>query len=206
MKLADITYYQLGVATIDDPRLKPFPFDPFGVQRPFDMVLLDAHPLRTSAGSTFHNGDRLLISQLIFCLQAISMSGTIVMKLSKPERVVTAKILYMLDKLSLSLACWKPVCMHATRATFYAVAKGVGYGRQGYRLPHLLYGLKMLWTSLTYGGVAGSGRQINSADFNFIVDDVELRITFGDRLQRLSEPIWLVQEKSFRGWVQAEGL
>lgn len=128
------------------------------------------------------------------------------MKLSKPERVITAKILYMLDNLSLHLACWKPVCMHATRPTFYAVAKGVGYGKQGYRLPEWLHGLKILWASLTYGGSKGSGRAINSTDLDFIVQNEDLQITFGDRLQRLSEPLWLVQEQSYRRWVEAEGL
>jgi len=202
--LADITYYQLGAMVFHDPRLKYLPFNAHN--SPFDMVLLDGHPLRTSVGCTSYTGDRLIISQLIICLQTISMSGTIVMKLSKPERVITAKILYMLDNLSLSLACWKPVCMHATRPTFYAVAKGVGYGKQGYRLPQLLHGLKLLWTSLTYGGAKGSGRPINATDLDFIVRDMDLQSTFGDRLQRLSEPIWLVQEQSYRSWVEVEGL
>ena len=205
LKLADVTYYQLGLTTINDPRLQPFPFHP--ESKTFDLVLLDGHPLRTSTSPTAWMGDRLLISQLIICLQAISMSGTIVMKLSKPERVVTAKLLYMLDILSLSLASsWKPVFIHATRPTFYVVAKGVGYGRQGCRLPSLLFGLKALWMELTYGGAKATGRAMNSKDLDFIVSKRELKMSFRNRLQQLGQHVWLVQGESLKGWYQAEGV
>jgi hypothetical protein len=203
LKLADATRYQLGLTTINDPRLQPFPF-PSDRQK-FDLVLLDGHPLRTSTSSTAQNlnGDRLLISQILICLQAISMSGTIIMKLSKPERTVTAKLLYMLDALSLSLASWKPVFIHATRPTFYVVAKGVGYGRQGYRLREFVFGLKSLWVQLTYGR---SGRVMNAEDLDFIVSKSELDRTYGDRLQQLGQHVWLVQEQSLRGWYQQSGV
>ena len=204
LKWADVTRYQLGPTAINDPRLQPFPFYPD--THLFDLVLLDGHPLRTSNPQTAGMSDRLLISQLIIGLQAISVSGTIVIKLSRPERVVTAKILFMLDVLSLSLSTWKPVYMHATRATFYAVAKGVGYGQQGNRWPQLLSGLKALWMDLTYGGPTGSGRALNAADLDFILNDVELQSKFGNRLQQLAQHIWLVQSESLRGWSQAGNL
>jgi hypothetical protein len=198
--LGDVTRYQLGPTYINDQRLKPLPLRP--EIRSFDLVLLDGHPLRTSQSHTPWLGDHLLISQLIIALQAISLSGTIVMKLSKPERLVTAKLLYLLDMLSLSLHSWKPVYMHATRSTFYVVAKGVGYGRQGFRLPRLLYGLKALWIDLTYGGVGGLRRPLNASDLDFIVTQSELK-TFGPRLQQLSQHIWMVQAESLRGWSEA---
>lgn len=202
---ADLTYYQLGPTAIHDPRLQPLPF-PFDA-RPFDLVLLDGHPLRTSTRFEPRNqmANRLLVSQLIICLQAITISGTIIVKLSKPERNATAKLLYMFDMLSLSLASWKPVCMHATRDTFYIVAKGVGCGKQGYRLQEWLYGLKMLWLNLTYGGSGGSGRVLGAKDLDFIVSNAELRRAFGHRLQQLSQHIWQVQASSLQGWRQAEG-
>lgn len=199
--MADVTRFQLGLVNIDDPQLKLYPLRTD--IRPFDLVLLDGHPLRTSTSYTMWMGDRLLISQLIIGLQAISFSGTIVMKLSRPERVVTAQLLYMLDILSLSLASWKPVYMHATRPTFYVVAKGVGYGRQGSRLLQLLYGLKSLWMDLTYGGAYGTGRPLGPTDLDFIVSYSDLKDTFGERLQQLVQHIWLVQAESLKGWMQA---
>jgi hypothetical protein len=203
LKLADLTRYQLGRTFITDPLLQPFPF-PFG--QTFDLVLLDGHLLRTSPSRKCWNGDLLLISQLIICLQTISISGTIVIKLSKPERVVTAKLLYMLDVLSLSLASWKPVSMHAIRPTFYAVAKGVGYGPQGYRLPQLLDGLQGLWMELMCGGPKEEGRPMNGEDLDFVVSDVDLRRTYENRLQQLGHHVWWVQTESLRGWYKADGL
>jgi hypothetical protein len=206
LKLEDVTHYQLGLTPINDPRLRPFPFHPDSHK--FDLVLLDGHPLRTSMPSTAHqlNGDRLLISQLIICLQAISRSGTIIMKLSTPERVVTATLLYMLDVLSLSLASWKPVFIHATRPTFYVVAKGVGHGRQGYRLFEFLCGLKALWMQLKYGGLKGTGRTLGVKDLDFIVTKSGLEQTFAGRLHQLGHHVWLVQEESLRGWYQQSGV
>jgi len=203
LKLADITRYQLGPATINDPFLQPYPFHPH--YRTFDLVLLDGHPLRRSTSPAARNADCLLISQLIIGLQAISLSGTLVMKLSKPERAITAKLLYMLDVLSLSLASWKPLFMHSTRPTFYVVAKGVGYGRQGYRLAHILYALKVLWMELRYEP-SRKGKAMRPEDLDFIVSNVELEITFGNRLQQLGQPVWLVQAQSLQGWYRVEGV
>jgi hypothetical protein len=151
-------------------------------------------------------GDSLLISQLILCLQTISKSGTVVIKLSKPERVVTAQVLYMLDILSLSLASWKPVFIHATRPTFYAVAKGLGNGRHGHRLLAILYGLKTLWVELAYGGAEGKGRGLKFGDLDFIISQMELEKTYGSRLQELGGHVWLVQKESLKGWYQMEGV
>ena len=171
-------------------------------------MLLDGHPLRTSTSKAGTNiqitTSRLLISQLVIGLQAVSISGTIIMKLAKPERPITAKLLYMFDMLSLDLATWKPVCMHATRDTFYMVAKGFGHGRQGYKLKEWLDRLKALWISLTYGGENSSG-VLSPTDLDFIATQMELTM-FEGRLQQLSRHIWQVQASSLLGWKQAQDL
>jgi hypothetical protein len=124
------------------------------------------------------------------------------MKLSKPEHPVTVKLLYMFDMLSLHLASWKPVCMHATRDTFYVVARGFGQGQEGYRLQVLLDGLKALWMSLTYGEVHSSGT-ISVTDLDFIVTKKGLK-AFQHRLRQLSHHIWQVQASSLHAWKQAQ--
>jgi len=205
LNIADLTYYQLGLTIIADPQLKPLPFPPDS--RLFDLVLLDGHPLRTSTSKGVAHANiasRLLVSQLILCLQATAISGTIVMKLAKPERPVTAKLLYMFDMLSIDLASWKPVCMHATRDTFYVVAKGFGYGRQGYRLQEWLARLKVLWMSLTYDEVRSSDG-ISATDLDFVATEMELKM-FEYRHLQLSKHIWQVQTSSLEGWKRAEGL
>jgi len=205
LNTADLTCYQLGPATIADPKLQHLPFDPDA--RPFDLVLLDGHPLRTHASQPItydQMKSRLLISQLIIGLQAIAISGTVIMKLAKPEDPVTAKILYMFDMLSLELVTWKPVCMHATRNTFYMVAKGFGYGKQGHRLREWLDMLKALWVSLMYGG-ANSLRVFSAMDLNFIATQPELT-AFNYRLLQLSQHIWQAQASSLCGWKVVQGL
>lgn len=66
----------------------------------------------------------------------------------------TAQILYMLDILSSSLTTVKPQKMWAKRSSFYAVAKGVGLGRQGDSLSdsEILFELKRVWHDMTFGG------------------------------------------------------
>lgn len=201
---ADLTKYPLGLNVYHQ---QPFPVHTN--TRPFDLILLDGHPLRTSPsipGDNSNNqkkGAILLVSQLIIGLQSISLSGTVIMKLSKPERVTTAKVLYMFDMLSLQLASWKPVCMHATRDTFYIVAKGIGHGKMGCKIEEWIHGLKILWEELMLGS---RERGLEKRDMDFIVSERELGTVYSERLEQLSRHIWLVQETSISGWKLAEGL
>lgn len=203
LNFTDLTSYQLGPKFINNPQLQLNPLPYNAASHRCDLVLLDGHPLRPSTQSLHDHtvkSNMLLISQLIIGLQAIATSGTIVMKLSKPERKLTAKIMYMFDMLSIHLASWKPVCMHATRDTFYIVAKGVGYGKQGYRLQEWLNRLKWLWVDMKFGPISVSKRHLNDADLDFIVTNFELNTIFRDRLQQLSAHIWQVQASSLKGW------
>lgn len=207
LHFADLTSYQLGPTLVHDSRLSLLPST--AVTRRCDLVLLDGHPLRPSTQSMHDHmkmSNMLLISQLIIGLQAIATSGTIVMKLAKPERKLTAKIMYMFDMLAIHLASWKPVCMHATRDTFYIVAKGMGYGKQGYRLQGWLNRLKLLWLDMKFGPISSSKRLLNDADLDFILSDLELETIFGERLQQLSAHIWQVQTSSLTGWRKVEGI
>jgi hypothetical protein len=103
---------QLGFDTM----LQPFPFHFYA--QTFVLVLLDGHALRTATSAASRNGACLLISQLIICLQTIAVSGTIIMKLSRPEHLVTAKMLHLLDILSLSLNTWNP-CISVALSTLW---------------------------------------------------------------------------------------
>ncbi|KAJ7581527.1 hypothetical protein C8J56DRAFT_267420 [Mycena floridula] len=195
---SDITQYQLGPSPYNSNKLRALPF----ASASFDLVLLDGHPLR-QGGKRYspYKSDILLISQLIIGLQAVSWGGTVVIKLARPERPLTARILYLFDKLSLSLATWKPICMHATRDTFYAVAKGFGYGREGQRRMQLLAEMRGLWSKLTYSKHIHG---LLDGDLNFIVDDLDLQYAYGERLQQLSQHIWIAQAASLKGWKEAQ--
>jgi hypothetical protein len=204
LHLADVTTYQLG--PYHHPNLRSLP--PSLMIFTFDLVLLDGHPLRIAEPdglAPLNNvSDRLLISQLIIGLQSVSPFGTIVIKLSKPERPLTAKILYILDSISCELLTWKPVCMHATRPTFYAVAKGIRYTP---RHAMIVHALRDLWVRLTFGGLHGTTlpRRMTHQDLNSIVSPEEM-VVYKPRLVQLSQHLWDVQRQSLEGWYKEEGL
>ncbi|KAJ6620771.1 hypothetical protein B0H10DRAFT_1791197, partial [Mycena sp. CBHHK59/15] len=205
---ADLTQFQLGPTFIHDPRLQNFPV----AAGSFDLVLIDGHPLRGAAGAgdqlVHLHGDRLLISQVILGLVTVAFGGTLVLKQSKPERLVTSQLLFLLDVLCAELRTWKPVCMHGTRATFYAIAKGFGLGAQASfaRRQQLLAGLMELWVQLSYTE-DGKGRRLLPTDLDFIVDNKTLKTAYAPRLRQLSEHIWTTQAKCLQGWrnAKAEG-
>lgn len=204
LHLADITTYQLGPYQYPNLRYLPSSL----ISYTFDLVLLDGHPLRTAEAdglAPLNNvSDRLLISQLIIGVQSVSPFGTILIKLSKPERPITARILYILDSISCELLTWKPVCMHATRPTFYAVAKGI---RHTQRYAMIVHALQELWVRLTFGGPNGTTlpRRMTHQDLDSIVSREEM-VAYKPRLVKLSQHLWDVQRQSLEGWYKEEGL
>ncbi|KAJ7242814.1 hypothetical protein B0H12DRAFT_1188775 [Mycena haematopus] len=203
---ADLTQYQLGPAFIDDPQLRNIPFTPG-----FDLVVIDGHPLRCATGlpnNDVHlHGDRLLVSQIIVGLVSVAVGGTVILKQSKPERLITAQLIFLLDLLCTDVRTWKPVSMHSTRSTFYVVGKGFRLGVQAMRWYQILDGLMNLWVQLCYAGHDGKGRRLFATDMDFIVNNKTLKTAYAPRLQQLSEHIWTTQSKCLQGWrnAQAEG-
>ncbi|KAJ6490698.1 hypothetical protein C8R47DRAFT_976946 [Mycena vitilis] len=198
---ADLTYYRLGPlppsVTPDKKAMHSLPFD---TNKRFDIVLLDGHPLRREPSARPGDWDRLLVSQIIIGLQAAKKGGTLVIKLADAEQVNTAKLLHMLDVLSVSLETFKPRYMHATRGTFYAVVKGVGEGRGAARMTALIDSFKELWVDLAIGGVDGAGRELNEEDLDFIISTMDVRQAKNlDRLIDLSRRVWEVQARALMG-------
>ncbi|KAF7363955.1 FtsJ domain-containing protein [Mycena sanguinolenta] len=199
---ADLTYYRLGpLPTSVAPEHKVLHALPFDTAKRFDVVLLDGHQLRKAQPSARPgNWDRLLVSQIIIGLQAAKKGATLVIKLVDAEQINTAKLVHMFDILSTSLEAFKPRSIHATRGTFYAVAKGVGEGRAAGRLPVLVDALKELWVDLTIGGVDGAGRALNGEDLDFIVSTMDMcKPKNLDRLVDLSRRVWEVQARALAG-------
>jgi hypothetical protein len=189
---------------INDPRLKPLP--PQITSRSRGLVVLDGHLLRTQEDVRNFDYDRLMVSQLVMGLLGVKIGGTIVMKLSKPDAVRTAKVLYMLDAISDSLSTCKPLSMHGSRATFYAIAKGVGLGTDAKRLPTIVEGFQKLWFELTFGGDEGCGRFMNETDLDFIACTDELVGNYLGRLIELGQEVWMVQANCLRGLLRKKGI
>ncbi|KAJ7855989.1 hypothetical protein B0H14DRAFT_3644934 [Mycena olivaceomarginata] len=147
------------------------------------------------------------LGPLIVGLVSASVGGTIVLKQSKPERLITAQLIFLLDVLCADVRTWKPICMHSTRSTFYLVGKAFRLGWQAMQWDYILGGLMNLWVQLCYAGPDGKGRKLLATDLDFIVNKKTLATAYAPRLRQLSEHIWTTQSKCLEGWrtAQAEG-
>ncbi|KAF4616089.1 hypothetical protein D9613_011235 [Agrocybe pediades] len=195
---ANITYYALAPAAMNDARFFPLPAEVGS--REFDLVLLDGHQLRTQVGRLPWDRDRLLISQIIIALQSVKAGGTIIIKLPMPHKVISAKIVYMFRLISGIVQRYKPRTMHGNRGTFYLVAREVGGKEEaGLNQATFLRALRRLWTELTFGGENGEGRFLKAKDLDFVVTTDALVEEHVDWLVGFGKPLWEVQEEFLRG-------
>ncbi|KAJ3851005.1 hypothetical protein EV368DRAFT_83980 [Lentinula lateritia] len=127
--------------------------------RKFNLVILDDYTSSSSLSSDLH-----LIAQLLLGFQSLTHSqsggGTLVVRLRHPESVITAKILYMLDTLSSTVAAVKPREMLGDAedpGCFYAIAQNVGGGPHGHKVGEVVEELRKLWWKLVMRVVRRKG-------------------------------------------------
>lgn len=174
--------------------------------RSFDLVLLDGHLLRTRVQDDYARSDdwsRLLWSQLLIGLQCVAEGGTVVMKLSRAENIDTARVLYILERVSGELIAKKPGSVHRDRGTFYIVAKSVQQSRQ---LDEYVAALQDLWYEMTHGGKDGTGLEIPRY---LVLENVVPwgSLTSADNLERLSalcRDAWLTQLRALQSISERE--
>ncbi len=163
----------------------------------FDLVVMDAHHLRNQAPMAAH---KVYISQLIIGLKAVKIGGSIVLKLHHLESEYSARLLYLLDKVSWETRTFKPMTMHRERGSFYVIARGVGLdgrGRPSFEwqtlLQHAVESFRAVWVNL---GEEGSERSVVVEDLNFIitVDDLVREYTY--RLGCLGRKVWEIQTRA----------
>ncbi|VDC07659.1 unnamed protein product [Peniophora sp. CBMAI 1063] len=195
---ADVTKYQLGPARPHTAAYNPLPFSPSSHPDGFALVLLDGHALRNAAGPSVPKlhilGNRLLISQLVIALSVIRYGGTMVVKLNNVDDPNTKRLLFMFDALAADTRTWKPICIHATRPTFYVVARGMGCGQKAHMYQGVQDGLQALWARLIMG------QTMDDKSLNFIVDGRTLKTTYARRLSELTDHIRAVQNQSCKQW------
>ncbi|KAI0793578.1 hypothetical protein C8Q74DRAFT_1215152 [Fomes fomentarius] len=194
----DILQYNL---TPNAPHTSPQRL-PDNLLKRFPLVMLDGHALRTyrhginmtpdelkAAHGVYR--DRLLVSQLIIALEAVSPGGTILIRLSHIECFPAAQLIYMLDALADSIVVHKPRVMHAMRGTFYVIAKGVnGESARAALRERYLDRLKKLWREL---GEGREGRMMVPGDLDFIATADTILEEYLDRLIELGREVWLTQ-------------
>ncbi|PBK58141.1 hypothetical protein ARMSODRAFT_967951, partial [Armillaria solidipes] len=173
----------------------------------FDLVIMDAHHLRNQPHMA---ANKVYISQLILGIRAVKIGGFIVLKLHRIESDYSARLLYLLDKVSWKIRTFKPMTMHKDRGSFYIIAHGVGldnhrrlsFERQT-RLLHAMDPFRALWANL---GEEGSERRLVVEDLNFIisVDDLVKEYTY--RLGRLGRKIWEIQARTLESLFRVRGV
>ncbi|KAI8974609.1 hypothetical protein BD414DRAFT_424300 [Trametes punicea] len=190
-----------------------------------DLVMLDGSALRTyhapssielngSAPATtcrVSYGFTLLLAQLIIALSSIKPGGTIVMRLARIESYPAAHLVYLLDALSNTLVVHKPRRMHAPRASFYVVAKGVADTEERAAfMAWSLQGLKELWHELRCGGPGQNAipaeRRYDALDFIVETEHILDMNGYLPRLIELGRPVWGAQAEALRRFFMRKGL
>ncbi|QRV82064.1 ribosomal RNA large subunit methyltransferase J [Ceratobasidium sp. AG-Ba] len=161
LKMHDLMSYDLAPSkpkpySLAGLSLSRVPFKP----NSFDFVICDGHYLRLSPDNDRRpwNWTRLLISQLLLGLRAVSSGGSMFIKLAHVERPLTARILLALCRIGNHVRTIKSQHIHVYRGSFYVSVQGVRTESDEY--DQLLKGLERLWYVMTFEGRDGYGRDI----------------------------------------------
>jgi 23S rRNA U2552 (ribose-2'-O)-methylase RlmE/FtsJ len=169
--------------------------DEFLTLRPFpmmkvDLVFCDGQVLRTHTRSSYRESrerERLINSQFVLALQRVQKGGTIVSRLHKVEALDTVNYLQIFSKFS-SIQLFKPARKHASRSSFYVIAKDVQ--PQSPEALHAVETWKKDWAAATFNVEDATHPKQWDADQN---DIIELLDAFGPQLKCLGAPIWKIQ-------------
>ncbi|KAF8699827.1 FtsJ-like methyltransferase, partial [Rhizoctonia solani] len=206
LRTADLTNFDLA-PSIPKPQtlfvqLGTLPFE----LNSFDLVVCDGHSLRNNPDNMERpwNWTRLLISQLLMGLRAVSAGGTIFLKLSHLEKALGARILLALCRVARSVRTIKPQ-LHAIRGTFYVIAQQISIKSTNYRI--LVESLERLWYNMSFEGETGYGRAITWEEENTILNWDEVVSEGGlDKLARFGAEVWGVQCNALRRMLHARGI
>ena len=104
---------------------------------------------------------RLVTAQLVLAMSRIVDGGNLIILQHKLDSWTPARIVYSLSKFS-DIAIYKPASKHATRSSFYTVARSINTSS-----PHFKTFLKRCqddWYEATFGGKYGTGQYIDGED------------------------------------------
>ncbi len=199
VKFMDITMlaveYGTSMAEIpkEHPDAKNFNSDRPFLGQTFDLVICDGQILRTHFREEYRQdleALRLNVAQLILGMTRIKPGGTFVMLLHKADAFDNIELLKRFDKFS-KLMLFKPRTAHATRSSFYLIAKEVDPTH-----PTAQYAVeqwKKDWKKATLAGDEGTGmnRELSTEiRVNAVLEE------FGPRLIELAREIWVTQKNA----------
>jgi FtsJ-like methyltransferase len=153
-----------------------------------DVVVCDGHVLRTHSRHPYREASeawRLTCSQFVFALQRIKSGGRLVMLLHKVDSWCSCQLLYAFSKFS-HIVLFKPKRKHATRRSFYRVAKDVQPATEEAKAAVKEW--KQAWLLATFGE--------RPSNYNSAVQQEQIaRVLheFGESLIQLARPVWEIQ-------------
>ncbi|APA14883.1 hypothetical protein SS1G_14442 [Sclerotinia sclerotiorum 1980 UF-70] len=130
---------------------------------------------------------RLQTSQLILAMNRIHNGGTLVMLLHKVDAWHSAFLLYTFSKFA-DIEVFKPVKKHATRSSFYMIAKNIRVNH-----PEALKAIgewQEDWYRATFGGPENTGLPKEEPTDETVQ---ELLLDFGPELVKLGHTAWMIQ-------------
>jgi len=195
----DVTMLAAEFGTDVIPTTHPNP-ESFLMDRPFlgqrfDLVFCDGQVLRTHERPEYREQlepRRLTVSQLIFALQRIRTGGTLIMLLHKVERWQTTELLYLFSHFS-AVRLWKPKKKHATRSSFYMIARDMK--PESIAAREAVEGWKKQWWEATFGGENGTGEFIERVEEGKVEKVLK---EFGERLVELGGDVWEIQGNALK--------
>jgi len=195
VRLVDITMLasEFGVCSDDIPYGHPEASQFNGAQpyhgEEFDIVFCDGQVLRTHPRAEWREhceATRLTVSQLILGLQRIKTGGTFIMLLHKMEAWNTCTLLKAFEAFS-TVVLFKPQRSHATRSSFYLVAKNVQ--PESSAAKEAVQEWKKVWFETTFEGDATREGPSEGVVNAFLTD-------YGPRLVELGRGIWEIQARA----------
>ncbi|PGH03048.1 hypothetical protein AJ80_08743, partial [Polytolypa hystricis UAMH7299] len=218
----DVTmlYKEFGVIDMVQsiPPSHPWISDFSGVQpyadRTFDLAFCDGQKLRTHTrpdwGQHGHEAIRLSSAQLVFALSRLKPGGILIMLLHRIDKWATTKLMYTFSKFTDpgGLQLFKPVKSHASRGSFYLVARGVRTDSP--EAAEAIEAWKQTWLDATLAvcdkpgensgddnsGGKDDGETWTQGDDDECEDVRHVIDVFGERLVELGTPIWKIQANS----------
>ncbi|TVY54180.1 hypothetical protein LCER1_G004590 [Lachnellula cervina] len=164
--------------------IRPFRF------HSFDLVFCDGMVLRTQQREDYREKNeviRLSTSQLILAMQRIKPGGTLVMLLHKIDSFPAANILHIFSKFA-KVEAFKPQKKHATRSSFYMIAKDVQAGHEAAKA--VVEEWREAWWKATFGGETGTGEPKLDPPESVVLNMLE---EFGEQLMEMGRPVWRTQ-------------
>ena len=185
----------------DHPDAAAFSADrPFRGQQ-FDLVFCDGQVLRTHKRHGYredlwHEGLRLLTSQLVLALQRVHDGATVIILLHRADSWRTASLIHSFASFA-DVQVFKPRRGHSKRTSFYLIARNIR-PRSTAALAAVA-AWKAQWKTATFGTDGGKAEDVETLGQPPDNETVKSMLdTFGPKLVGMYEPHFAVQVEALR--------